>query len=169
MKSIVKSRWCYLIMILSWLWIMWTRTFMSVVTGETDTFSWLILGISLLTVVGTVFFGTLFWVLFEDSSLLKEEPTERMSADNICEQDDEQEDDDTEESTTGSPGAGLTYSLYIVLALAVVCLLSVVTAKWGGRLDFFDDKTCVTILGFEIEKQLIFSLIVSGVFPIWST
>ena len=65
--------------------------------------------------------------------------------------------------------SGLRNSLCVVLAIAVICLLSFALSDWTDGLDLFGDSTYMQIGWFCINKKYVYDLLAVIIFPLWTT
>lgn len=64
---------------------------------------------------------------------------------------------------------GLRNSLYVVLALTVICLLSFALSGWTYLLDLFSDSIYMQIGWFCINKKYVYDVLAVIIFPLWTT
>lgn len=65
--------------------------------------------------------------------------------------------------------SGLRNSLYVVLTLTVICLLSFALSGWTDWLDLFSDSTYMQIGWFCINKKYVYDVMAVIIFPLWTT
>lgn len=65
--------------------------------------------------------------------------------------------------------SGLRNSLCVVLALAVICLLSFALSDWTDWLNLFSDSKYMQIGWLYINKKYIYDVLAVIIFPIWTT
>jgi len=169
-KKILKSKWSPLIMLICWLLLLWSRTFIGLANGcETSAFD--ILRISVLTLVFTFMWGCNLFLWDDETGFFYEDDEPE-----VTEKPFHEEEGDLFEKlscrfsgTTDGYSSGLRTSLCVVLVLAVFCMFSFAMAGWADWLDLFSDSTYMQIGWWSINKKYIFDVLMLIIFPAWST
>lgn len=180
-NKILKSKWSLVIVLIAWLVLIWSRTFIGIANGcGINEFE--ILGKCVLTVFLTFVWGCNLYVWDDETGFFYiEEETENMEETGVSEEQADCEDEESDEVEslfvklfeTGDCNResvnGLQISLCVVLTLTVICLMSFALSGWMDWLDLFSDSTYMQIGWFVINKKYIFDILVIIVFPIWAT
>ena len=148
LKRVLKSKWSLVIMLAAWLVLIWTRSFVGMANGcSTSAFE--ILMSSILTMVFTIIWGCNLFVWDDEINFFyEEEEASHLEA---------------------ISSLGLQNSLCVVMAIAVVCLLSFAVTGWKEWLDLFSDSTYIKFGWFHINKKIIYDILAVIIFPVWTT
>ena len=182
-KMILKSKWSLVIMLVAWLVLIWSRTFIGMANG-CGIMAFEILGKCALTVFLTFVWGCNLYAWDDETGFYyMEEEAEDMEDTVVSEEQADCEDEESDE--VESPfvklletrncyrksinGNGLRISLCVVLTLTVICLMSFALSGWKDWLDLFSDNTYMQLGWLVINKKYIYDVLVIIVFPIWMT
>lgn len=170
-KKILKSKWSLLIMLVCWLMLLWSRTFIGLANGcETSAFD--VLGTSVLMLFFTFIWGCNLFLWDDEMRFFykDDELQEKYGEDDAGEKDDFCDKLSYRSSgTTDGYNFGLSTSLCAVLVLVVICMFSFAMTGWTEWLNLFNDSTYMQIGWWNINKKYIFDVLMLIVFPAWST
>ncbi|MCI8582944.1 MAG: hypothetical protein HFH13_07420 [Dorea sp.] len=170
-KKILKSKWSLLIMLVCWLLLLWSRTFIGLANGcETSAFD--VLKTSVLMLFFTFIWGCNLFLWDDEMRFFykDDELQEKYGEDDAGEKDGFCEKLSYRSSgTTDGYNFGLSTSLCAVLVLAVICMFSFAMTGWTEWLNLFNDSTYMQIGWWNINKKYIFDVLMLIVFPAWST
>lgn len=137
-------------MLVTWLFLIWMRTFTGIVNGDSEISVFGVLRTSALTLFVTFICG---WNMYVWDDEIKFFYKERNGS----------------QGRTVIQSPGLRKSMLVVLALAVVCLFSFASIGWGGCIDLFSDSNDIAFGWWTINKKYIYDVLILVVFPVWST
>ena len=155
--------------------LIWSRTFIGIANG-CETAALEILGHCALTVFLTFIWGCGLYVWDDETGFFYKDDEEEKSIPVSG-----KEESDTSESffmrlpesenyhREPVHSAGLRNSLCVVLALAVICLLSFALSDWRDWLNLFSDSKYIQIGWLCIDKKYIYDVLAVMGFPIWVT
>lgn len=168
-KKILKSKWSLFIMLICWLLLLWSRTFIGVANGcETSSFD--IIGKSILTLVTTFMWGCNLFVWDDEIKFFYKNSEVKVPEESFYDGEDFFEKKSSGLSgTTDGYSIGLRTSLCVVLVLSFFCMFSFAMADWTEWIDLFSDSTYMKIAWWSINKKYIFDILMVVIFPVWST
>lgn len=157
-RKILKSKWNLIVMLATMLLLIWIRTFIGIANGR-ETKALEILGHCVLTVLLTFMWGGSLYVWDDETGFFYKEDEEETEG--------EESSDNYHRKHVHS--SGLQNSLCVVLALAVICLLSFALSDWTDWLNLFNDSKYMQIGWLCINRKYIYDVLTVIVFPIWTT
>lgn len=176
-KLMNDNKWRMAIMIVTWLLLIWVRTFTGMTGLIPEIPVWGILGLSIVTIVCTFLLG-LALIFSDDENDFFYENNEVSVEELYDPEDKEITEEDLEfmrrlvDIFYDKPNAqiqALRKSLLAVAILVVFFLFSFISAKWNGWIDLFNDSTYMEIGPFCFNKAHIFDVLMIVLFPLWTT
>lgn len=172
-RKLMNDKWCMAIMIVTWLLLIWARTFtgMAGVNGEVPV--WGILGLSVVTIVCTFILGYFFVFGYYENDFFYED--NEVSVEDLYDGEDEELKKFTRKlvdffyEKPDEQSQALNRSLLAVAILAALFLFSFISAEWNGWIDLFSDSTYMEIGFFSFDKTYIFDVLMIVLFPLWTT
>lgn len=165
-KLMNDNKWRMAIMIVTWLLLIWARTFTGMAGFNAEIPVWGVLGLSIVTIVCTFLLG--LTIIFSDDENDFFYENNEVSVEELYDPEDKEiTEEDLEfmrrlvDIFYDKPNAqfqALRRSLLAVVILAAFFLFSFISAKWNGWIDLFRDSTYM-----EIDVLMIV------LFPLWAT
>ncbi len=164
MKKILRSKCCMAVMIICWLLLLWSRTFIGLANGcETSAFS--VLGTSIEAIIYTVCYGAFIFLLnYGTETIYKDEEDDENDEDDYL---DDYLDDYSD--CYYDKQSELRTSMCVILIIALLCMFSLAMTGKLPWLDLFSDSVYMKIAWWYIDKKYLFDILILIVFPIWST
>ncbi|HIY02986.1 MAG TPA: hypothetical protein IAA26_14270 [Candidatus Blautia faecipullorum] len=163
-RKILKSKWSLVVMLATMLLLIWSRTFIGIANG-CGTTALEILGHCTLTVFLTFIWGCNLYVWDDETGFFYKDEEEPGVLESFLMR--LLEGENYHRKPVHS--SGLRNSLCVILALAVICLLSFALSDWTDRLNLFSDSKYMQIGWLCINKKYIYDVLAVIVFPIWTT
>jgi hypothetical protein len=175
-RKLLKSKWSMVIMIVTWLLLIWARTFTGMASGTDATSVWSILCPSVIAIACTFIYGANYLLWNDEIEFIYEDDEAALLEEFYDEEEDEEaeeqflyepEDRIRDKSNVQSPALGR--SLLVVMILAAFCLFSFASAEWNGWIDLFSDRIYMELGIFAFNKKYFFDVLMIIVFPLWTT